>query len=142
MTAGSFEARAGYPARSIQPGTKPECHQDALARSPYGVGTDAAGGSVVPEGRSDFLAVVPQDGPIPHVEFSTDNVSGADQFDIWRHNFAPMLDLTPIADTPAAMDGRQVIWDLGCLAFTSISTEALNFASLPAHARRTRSITG
>ncbi|MGO4841744.1 AraC family transcriptional regulator, partial [Rhizobiaceae sp. 2RAB30] len=33
------------------------------------------------------------------------------------------------------IEGSQVIWDLGCLAFTSISTEALDFTSLPGHVR-------
>lgn len=74
--------------------------------------------------------------PIPHFAFSTDDVEGPDQFDAWRHNFAPMLDLTPSGEAPTSFFGRQVIWDLGCLALASISTEDLNFASLPGHVRR------
>ncbi|WP_269930985.1 helix-turn-helix domain-containing protein [Aminobacter sp. HY435] len=81
-------------------------------------------------------AASPPGEPIPHFEFSTDDVHGPDQFDAWRHNFAPMLELTPEGETPSAFYGRQVIWDLGCLALASISTEGLNFASLPGHVRR------
>lgn len=76
---------------------------------------------------------------IPHFEFSTDKLSPSDQFDAWRRNFAPMLELTPAPDRPgpvSGIEGRQVVWDLGCLVFTSISTEALNFVSLPGHVRR------
>lgn len=97
----------------------------------------AAGRSLVLDSADGLLAsVAQQDGPIPHFEFSTDELSQADQFDAWRHNFAPMLDLTPVANRPEPMVGRQVIWDLGCLAFTSISTEALRYASLPGRVRR------
>lgn len=96
----------------------------------------AVGTSFAQENPNGFLASAgQQDGPIPHFEFSTDDVARADQFDAWRHNFATMLDLTPTGNSPEAIDGRQVIWDLGCLAFTSISTGALNFAGLPGHVR-------
>jgi len=97
----------------------------------------AAGRNLVPERPHDLaLSVAPHGGTIPHFEFSTEGLTRADQFDAWRHNFAPMLDLTPSGDAAEAMAGRQVIWDLGCLAFTSIRTEALHFASLPGHVRR------
>lgn len=82
------------------------------------------------------LASVTNGTPIPHFEFSTDEVQSSDQFDAWRHNFAPMLELTPTGEMPAGFYGRQVIWDLGCLALASISTEQLNFTSLPGHVRR------
>lgn len=97
----------------------------------------AAGRSIAQESPSGLLAATSQQAdPIPHYEFSTDHLPRNVQFEAWRHNFAPMLELTPTGGTPEAIDGSQVIWDLGCLAFSSISTEALDFASLPGHVRR------
>lgn len=105
--------------------------------SPKGCRMVAAGSTFAPKSPDGLLASVGQQNrPIPHFEFSTDELSQADQFDAWRQNFAPMLDLTPTGNTPELMVGRQVVWDLGCVAFTSISTEALHFASLPGHVRR------
>lgn len=102
-----------------------------------GVGMVAAGRNLVPERQEECpVPAGQQGGTIPHFEFSTEGLAKVDQFDAWRHNFAPMLDLTPTGDAPDVMAGRQVIWDLGCLAFTSIRTDALHFASLPGHVRR------
>lgn len=97
----------------------------------------AASRTIAQPSNSGYLAASSRHfEPIPHFEFSTDSLSKGAQFDAWRHNFAPMLDLTPTDGVSEAIEGRQVIWDLGCLAFTSISTEALHFASLPGHVRR------
>ncbi len=99
----------------------------------------AAGVSFAQENPVAMVGIPDSLVSIPHFEFSTDKLSPSDQFDAWRRNFAPMLELTPAPERAGpicGIEGRQVVWDLGCLVFTSISTEALNFVSLPGHVRR------
>lgn len=77
-----------------------------------------------------------QRAPIPHFEFSTEEFPRADQFAAWRQNLAPMFDLSNPGGRRPGFDARQVIWDLGCLAFSSISTEGFDFAGLQGRVRR------
>ncbi|WP_378950650.1 helix-turn-helix domain-containing protein [Mesorhizobium sp. ANAO-SY3R2] len=85
---------------------------------------------------SHAQALDEQRAPIPHFEFSTDGFSRTDQFAAWRQNFAPMIDLSNPGSRTPGFDARQAIWDLGCMAFSSISTEGFDFAGLQGRVRR------
>ncbi|MEX2745399.1 helix-turn-helix domain-containing protein [Rhizobium mongolense] len=73
---------------------------------------------------------------LPTYELATHDLPPGYQFEAWRNNFAPMLELDEPEDVTVGFGGKQVTWDLGCLAFSRIETEALGFVSLPGHTRR------
>lgn len=73
---------------------------------------------------------------LPAYELTTHELPPGYQFEAWRNNFAPMLEFDEPDDVTVGFGGKQVIWDLGCLAFSRIKTDALGFASLPGHTRR------
>jgi AraC-like DNA-binding protein len=73
---------------------------------------------------------------LPAYELTTHELPPGYQFEAWRNNFAPMLEFDEPDDVTVGFGGKQVIWDLGCLAFSRIKTDALEFASLPGHTRR------
>ncbi|UXN66863.1 helix-turn-helix domain-containing protein (plasmid) [Phyllobacterium sp. A18/5-2] len=73
---------------------------------------------------------------LPAYELTTHDLPPGYQFEAWRNNFASMLEFNTPEDVTVGFGGKQVIWDLGCLAFSRIKTDALRFASLPGHTRR------
>ncbi len=73
---------------------------------------------------------------LPAYELATHDLPPGYQFEAWRNNFAPMLEFDEPDDVTVGFGGRQVTWDLGCLAFSHIETDALGFVSLPGHTRR------
>lgn len=81
---------------------------------------------------------VPRRPSVPTFEFSTLSLSPEEQFGAWRSSYAHMVDLiAPVGSTPDNdFVGKQVIWDLGNLAFCHVTTHALGFASLAGHVRR------
>lgn len=91
-----------------------------------------------PEGFafSENQAAAQQSRNVPNFEFATDDFPSADQFAAWRDNFAPMLDFAEPDDLTRGFGGKQVVWDLGRLAFSWIGTQGLDFSSLPGHVRR------
>jgi AraC-like DNA-binding protein len=73
---------------------------------------------------------------IPTFKFDTRGVPIDHQYDSWRKNFSPMLELGESRDRSRGFEGKQTVWDLGSLAFSRIRTSALEFASVPGHTRR------
>ncbi|EJJ28741.1 DNA-binding domain-containing protein, AraC-type [Rhizobium sp. CF142] len=73
---------------------------------------------------------------LPTYELTTHDLPPGYQFEAWRNNFAPMLEFDEPDDVTVGFGGKQVTWDLGCLAFSRIETDALGFVSLPGHTRR------
>ncbi|RCW82396.1 helix-turn-helix domain-containing protein [Phyllobacterium bourgognense] len=69
-------------------------------------------------------------------ELTTHDLPPGYQFEAWRTNFASILELNTPEDVTVGFGGKQVTWDLGCLAFSRIKTDALRFASLRGHTRR------
>lgn len=69
------------------------------------------------------------------IDFSTNEVSAPDRFDAWRQVHAAAFDLFPnhAADTFCA---RHRTWDLGGMAFQTIETDSVRFASLAEHSKR------
>lgn len=68
-------------------------------------------------------------------EFATGAIPRFRQFEAWRSNFAPVLDLSCSRDITAGFVGKQIIWDLGCFVFSKVTTDALEFRSVTRHAR-------
>ncbi len=52
------------------------------------------------------------------------------QFEAWRTNFAPILNVECSRDISQGFIGKQVIWDLGCFAYAHVTTDALDFESV------------
>ena len=73
---------------------------------------------------------------IPVFELDVGKLPEQTQFDTWRHNFAPMVELTAVDGDPAHFAGKQKTWDLGPIAFTHIKSDELRFASIHGHTRR------
>ncbi|NLS07552.1 helix-turn-helix domain-containing protein [Rhizobium sp. P32RR-XVIII] len=86
-----------------------------------------AAGTMPVMGRASYL---------PSFEFSTEGLARSDQFAAWRNSFAAMLELTEVEPTTTDFRGRQKLWDLGSLVLAQISTDSLEFSSLPGHVRR------
>ena len=61
---------------------------------------------------------------LPAYELATHDLPPGYQFEAWRNNFAPMLEFDEPDDVTVGFGGRQVTWDLGCLAFSRIETDA------------------
>lgn len=72
---------------------------------------------------------------LPSLVFSTSEVSPADRFDAWRDVHAAAFDLLP-AEQSSSFYARHRTWDLGGMAFQTIETDSLRFASLAEHSRR------
>lgn len=70
------------------------------------------------------------------VEFSTEGLPRIHQFEAWRDNFASILELKASRNIVGGFTGKQVIWDLGCFAFSQVRTDALEFESLALDPRR------
>jgi AraC-like DNA-binding protein len=73
---------------------------------------------------------------IPAFKFDTRGVPIEHQYESWRKSFSSMLEFGERRDRSGGFEGKQTIWDLGSLAFSRISTSALEFASVPGHTRR------
>lgn len=71
----------------------------------------------------------PSDLPIAPYEFWTASTPKKERFDAWRHSFSCILELSTAEKEPADFHGRQLLWDLGDLAFSRIQTDGLNFSS-------------
>jgi AraC-like DNA-binding protein len=72
----------------------------------------------------------PKSPHFPSFEFTTGSLPKVRQFEAWRYNFAPILELEASGETTGGFTGKQMIWDLGCLAFSRITTDALEFESV------------
>lgn len=68
-------------------------------------------------------------------EFSTGALPRYSQFRAWRANFAPILELRCSRDMTAGFIGKQMTWDLSCLAFSQVTTDALEFMNVKRYAR-------
>lgn len=73
---------------------------------------------------------------VPAFKFDTRGVPLEHQYDSWRNSFSSMLEFSERKDRSSGFEGKQVVWDLGNLAFSRIRTSALEFASVPGHTRR------
>ena len=80
--------------------------------------------------------MVSKRSPVPTFEFSTLTFPPEEQFAAWRSSYAPMVDLIEPENSAIGFAGKQVIWDLGSLAFSHVKTGRLGFASLAGHVRR------
>ena len=69
-------------------------------------------------------------GHVPGYTFDTRRLPPELQFEAWRKSFSPILKLTEPDDSSIGFKGKQVLWDLGSLAFSRIKTDALAFESL------------
>lgn len=78
----------------------------------------------------------PRRSPLSAFELVTSDLPAGDQFAAWRDSFAPMVNFDEPEDLAVGFEGKQIVWDLGKLAFARIQTDALSFTSLPAHIRR------
>lgn len=67
---------------------------------------------------------------LPFFEFVTETVPRIRQFEAWRTNFAPILHLDCPRDMSRGFVGKQVTWDLGCFAYSHVTTDALDFESV------------
>lgn len=99
-----------------------------------------AGGAGKKEPDCDAAAVgtgrLPGVWCVPSFTFDTQDLPAESQFEAWRKSFSPILTLTNPDDSSIGFRGKQVIWDLGCLAFSQIETDAMTFASEGGRARR------
>lgn len=59
-----------------------------------------------------------------------------DQFPAWRDSYAPMVDLLAPDRQSAGYAGKQVLWDLGGMAFSHVHADGVAFARLAKDARR------
>ncbi|WEX10759.1 helix-turn-helix domain-containing protein [Chelativorans sp. AA-79] len=73
---------------------------------------------------------------MPAFEFSTMELPPEEQFLAWRASYSPLVDLLEPDDVSVGFTGKQVLWDLGSLALSHVSTDGLGFASLAGHVRR------
>lgn len=105
-------------------------HARPVALMPY----SPLGATEHPE--RDVEADIERSPGLPFFELSTEGFDPSVQFAVWRDSFAPILELTRPGSAEARFHGRQKIWDLGNLVFAEISTDELDFASLPGHIRR------
>lgn len=90
-------------------------------------------------GTSDHAApppMPPESTSVPTFEFSTLELPPSERFVAWRSSYAPMVDLIEPDGFPTDFTGEQRLWDLGNLALSHVSTDGLEFASLPGHVRR------
>ena len=74
--------------------------------------------------------------PLPMFEYSTRDLPRKEQFAAWRNSLSPILDLVQPDVATVGFDGRQMVWDLGSLAFARIRTDAFGFSSLSRHTTR------
>src|SRR5262249_7833633 len=58
--------------------------------------------------------------------------SPADQFDAWQRSFSSILELSNFGRSSAGYEGRQVLWDLGPLAFAHIRSDPVGYVSIGA----------
>ncbi len=82
------------------------------------------------------MSWIPDVSGVPAFKLDTHELPPDHQFEAWRNSFAPMLEFAEPDNKSAGFGGEQVIWDLGCLVFSRIKTDALEFASIRGHTRR------
>lgn len=69
------------------------------------------------------------------IDFSTSEVPAADRFDAWRDVHSAAFDIFPSQDN-RNFRARHRTWDLGSMAFQTIETDSLRFASLAEQSKR------
>lgn len=77
----------------------------------------------------------PQSSNLSSFEFVTSDVPRIRQFEAWRTNFAPIVDLGSTRDMRKGFFGQQLTWDLGCFVFSHVTTDPLQFRSITRHHR-------
>lgn len=92
----------------------------------------AAGRNAV-ENRAPGPVTAPQSSNLSSFDFVTNAVPTIRQFEAWRANFAPIVDLGSTRDTTRGFFGQQSTWDLGCLVFSHVTTDPLQFKSTIHH---------
>lgn len=63
-------------------------------------------------------------------EFETGSIPRTRQFEAWRTNFAPILHLDCSREMSRGFIGKQVTWDMGCFAYSHVTTDGLDFESV------------
>lgn len=83
------------------------------------------------------LIGLPEDDPksLRPIDFSTSEVAVEDRFEAWRDVHSAAFDLFP-SQTNRNFRARHRTWDLGGIAFQTIETDSLRFASLAEQAKR------
>lgn len=92
----------------------------------------AAGRNAV-EKRALGPVNTPQSPNLSSFEFVTSPVPRIRQFEAWRTNLAPIFDIGSARDRRRGFIGRQITWDLGCFVFSHVTTDPLQFGSIPRH---------
>ena len=75
------------------------------------------------------------DKRLPAYEFTTAALPRCEQFSGWRDSFSTILHFAEPPEAVSGFAGRQMLWDLGGLAFARVKTERLSFSSRPSHMR-------
>lgn len=94
--------------------------------------------SIRPRGQPAFpLDAPPGEMPtgLQSLGFSTNEVCAEDRFDAWRDVHSAAFDLTPSPENHD-FSARHRTWDLGGMAYQTIETDSLHFASLSEEGRR------
>ena len=131
-----------YPQVSVQRSTTSE-FAFAEAKTPRGMGYGPASsrnpdacGEAPAHRDTQATHTEAHSAAIAVFELNVDKLPEESQFNAWRRNFAPMVELTAVDKDPAPFGGKQRTWDLGPVALTHIKTNELNFASVRGHTRR------
>lgn len=114
------------PAHDVQPTGAPD-YRDMRPAETTTMGDDATRAGNVPGGKA-----------VRHAEavFSTRAEAPCRQFDAYRSQCAPVVDVLPSDDAKAGYDARFEMWKLGAMAIRRISTPAGQFLRHPAQLRR------
>ena len=93
--------------------------------------------NVHPRSYPDFPVAAPPEVPpsLHSLQFSTEDIGAADQFDAWRHVNSAALDLFP-NEGSRTFHARHQTWDLGGMAFQTTEADGLRFASLAGQVKR------
>lgn len=70
---------------------------------------------------------------VPCYVFTTEDLPPGDRFAAWARNSAPVVELSPVGETPADFHGHQILWDLGGLGFSRVRTDEMMYSSSPRH---------
>lgn len=83
------------------------------------------------------LIGLPEDDPksLRPIDFSTNEVALEDRFEAWRDVHSAAFDLFP-SQANRNFRARHRTWDLGGMAFQTVETDSLRFASLAEQAKR------
>ncbi|WP_424811903.1 helix-turn-helix domain-containing protein [Roseococcus sp. YIM B11640] len=70
------------------------------------------------------------------IEFSTQHLPVARQFDAWREHCAPVIECWPLPDRPPGYAVRFRLWKFGHFAFSTVTSPAFGFRRTEAQIRR------